>query len=58
MKNSPVKKDLKSLPADKATAGEIPITFPDNLKLSHITPVHKKPDPSDKTIYRPVPVSI
>ena len=30
--------------------------FPDSLKLSDITPVYKKPDPSDKANYRPVSV--
>ena len=71
---------MKSLPSDKATAGEIPINvlkncencffdltncineairnnkFPDSLKLSDITPVFKKLDPSDKANYRPVSV--
>ena len=28
--------------------------FPDSLKLSVVTPVYKKLDPSDKTNYRPV----
>ena len=28
--------------------------FPDSLKLSDITPVYKKFDPSDKANYRPV----
>ena len=70
----------KTLPSDKASAGEIPIKvlkeskfcfleltncineslgnnkFPDALKLSHITPVFKKSDPSDKTNYRPVSI--
>ena len=63
---------MKSLPSDKATAGEIPVNvlkncencffdltncineaiinnkFPDSLKLSDITSVSKKLDPSDK----------
>ena len=30
--------------------------FPDSLKLSDITPVFKKLDPSDKANYRPVSV--
>ena len=30
--------------------------FPDSLKLSHITPVYKKLDPSEKANYRPVSV--
>ena len=30
--------------------------FPDFLKLSDITPVHKKRNPSDKATYRPVSV--
>ena len=30
--------------------------FPDSLKLSDITPVYKKLDPSDKANYRPVSV--
>ena len=30
--------------------------FPDSLKLSNIVLVHKKKDPTDKTIYRPVSV--
>ena len=71
---------MKSLPSDKATAGEIPVKvlknseirffdltncinetiwnnkFPDSLKLSDITPVYKKLDPSDKANYRPVSV--
>ena len=75
-----VRKVVKSLPSDKATAGEIPINvlkncencffdltncineairnnkFPDSLKLSDITPVFKKLDPSDKANYRPVSV--
>ena len=73
-----VRKVGKSLPSDKATAGEIPVNvlkncdncffdltncineairnnkFPDSLKLSDITPVYKKLDPSDKANYRPV----
>ena len=73
-----VRKVMKSLPSDKATAEEIPVTvlknsencffdltncineairnnkFPDSLKLSDITPVYKKPDPSYKANYRPV----
>ena len=75
-----VRKVVKSLPSDKATAGEIPINvlkncencffdltncineaiknnkFPNSLKLSDITPVFKKLDPSDKANYRPVSV--
>ena len=75
-----VRKVVKSLPSDKATAGEIPINvlkncencffdltncineairnnkFPGSLKLSDITPVYKKLDPSDKANYRPVSV--
>ena len=71
---------MKSLPSDKATAGDIPVNilknsencffyltncineairnnkFPDSLKLSDITPVYKKLDPSDKANYRPVSV--
>ena len=69
---------MKSLPPDKATAGDIPINvlkkcekcffdltscineaitnnkLLDSLKLSDITPVFKKLDPSDKANYRPV----
>ena len=73
-----VRKVVKSLPSNKATAGEIPVNvlnnseicffdltscineavrnnkFPDPLKLSDITPVYKKLDPSNKANYRPV----
>ena len=75
-----VRKVVKNLPADKATAGEIPANvlksreicffdltyyvnevirnnkFQDSLKLSDITPVHKKFDSRDKANYRPVSV--
>ena len=75
-----LEKVVKSLPFDKATAGEIPVSvlkncencffdltncfteairnnkFPDSLRLSDITPVYKKLDPSDKASYRPVSV--
>ena len=71
-----VRKVVKSLFSDKATAGEIPVNvlknsenltncineairnnnFPDSLKLSDITPVFKKLDPSDKANYTPVSV--
>ena len=30
--------------------------FPDTLKLSDITPIYKKLDPSDKANYRPVSI--
>ena len=55
---------MKKLPSYKATVGEIYCVnednrnnkFPDSLKLSDITPVYKKLDPSDKANYRPVSV--
>ena len=31
-------------------------SFPDNLKLANIKPVHKKDEPTDKESYRPVSV--
>ena len=31
-------------------------SFPDNLKLANITPVHKKDEPTDKETYRPISV--
>ena len=75
-----IRKVVKILPSDKATATEIPLNvlknfencffdltncinkairnnkFPDSLKLSDITPVFKKLDPSDKANYRPASV--
>ena len=73
-----VRKVVKSLPSDMATAGEIPVNilknseicffdltvskairnnkFPDSLKLSDITPVCEKLDPSDKANYIPLSV--
>ena len=71
-----VRKVVKSLPSDKATAREIPVNilknsencffdltncineairnnkFPNSLKVSDITPVYKKLNPSDKANYR------
>ena len=67
-----VRKVAKNLPSDKISAGEITFCFPeltncinesltnnkflDTLKLSDITPVFKKLDPSDKANYRPVSI--
>ena len=75
-----VRKVVKILPSDKASAGEIPIKIlkegrfcfpeptncinesltnnklPDTSKLSNVTPVFKKLDPSDKANYRPVSI--
>ena len=75
-----VRKVVKSLPSNKATAGEFSVNvlknsktcffdlincineaiennkFPDSLKLSDITPLYKKLDPSDKVSYKPVSV--
>ena len=75
-----VRKVVKNVPSDKASAGGIPIKIlkaskfccpkptncinesfannklPDTLKLSNITPVFEKLDPSDNANYRPVSI--